>query len=236
MPINKIIGLEVKDEHRFDSSGKMPNYLATVRIKIGKVYVIVEDAPVESTASPKALFAVHQVLEEVLEFLKLAEDAVENAPSFLDRKGGAELGGANLELKAEDKVPLKDEATFTLMKPDPDPHARAPSRAVTRGDLYTVKSSHGTITITKSGSPFYPAELLEPDSEDGKHLVSVTRFNVDEWKKYWGKMNLDAQLDILDLGYWYVQDGVEKYEEPNMTWRKDCAEQNWGRKPARTEA
>lgn len=74
-----------------------------------------------------------------------------------------------------------------------------------------VSSSHGQFVIDCSG------RILQVDDESGE-LPNVTRFDVAEWEKYWGR-KLDDSLDILDLGYWYDDKGTERYEEPAHDWR-----------------
>jgi len=47
---------------------------------------------------------------------------------------------------------------------------------------------------------------------DGTHAHSITRFDLVEWKKHWGKDDLPDSFDMIDLGYWYGS--KNDYEPP----------------------
>jgi hypothetical protein len=78
----------------------------------------------------------------------------------------------------------------------------------------TVHSSHGILVIDASG-----VVDCGVSSYDGEELRGITRFDLDEWERYW-KMPLPDCFDILDLGYWSANGA---YEEPALDWRRDLA-------------
>jgi hypothetical protein len=78
----------------------------------------------------------------------------------------------------------------------------------TRSNIEIV-SSHGTLTVDPADG-----RVLSRDLDDDL-LERVIRFDLEEWKHYWGDPVPD-NLDILDIGYW-LDDGT--YEPPEMEWR-----------------
>ncbi len=58
--------------------------------------------------------------------------------------------------------------------------------------------------------------------KDGEGIDMIERFDVNEYKKYYGLVAMDEEADILDLGSWN-KDG--SYSPPEMDFRKDAAEQ-----------
>lgn len=63
---------------------------------------------------------------------------------------------------------------------------------------YTVKSTHGALTIDKDG---YVTErrIDDPDYHGGRNLALVTRFDLVEWRHHWDNPKGNS-IDILDLG------------------------------------
>jgi hypothetical protein len=89
--------------------------------------------------------------------------------------------------------------------------------------LCVVCSSHGVLAINTITGEVVSMNLEEPDSEEGKDLASIARFDVEEWKGKYQKPELPKSIDILDLGYWYGSN-PEQYEEPAHDWRIEAAE------------
>jgi hypothetical protein len=88
-------------------------------------------------------------------------------------------------------------------------------------EAHTVGSSHGTLSIN-SGGLVTRQRANNPNDEEGKAFLSIELFDIAEWKAYWRK-ELPSHFDILDLGYWYVEDGERRYEPPAADWRKNIA-------------
>lgn len=84
----------------------------------------------------------------------------------------------------------------------------------------TVFSSHGTFSIDENG---FVIMFIQDgaDTQDTKHLHTVRRFNLEEYRRTYKKV--DYQFDILDLGYWYREslDDGDEYAQPAHDWRKD---------------
>ena len=89
---------------------------------------------------------------------------------------------------------------------------------------YTVRSSHGELTIDKDGYVI-KRQIDNPDSDGGSHLALITRFDLVEWQHHWNNPEGNS-IDILDLGYWYDDPNAEAitYVEPDAKWRKEIAE------------
>ncbi len=89
---------------------------------------------------------------------------------------------------------------------------------------YTVRSSHGVLTIDEDG---YVTECQRDNNESagGGHLVLITRFDLVEWRRFWSATD-QAEIDILDLGYWYNDPKTKTsvYVAPDAGWRKEIAE------------
>ena len=93
--------------------------------------------------------------------------------------------------------------------------------------IVTVRSSHGRIRfIEKTGAVYSLARLNMKTFGPATPL----RFDVQEWRRHHGK---DASFsdreswDILDFGYWYVDDkGDIGYEPPAEDWRALIVELN----------
>jgi len=89
--------------------------------------------------------------------------------------------------------------------------------------LCAVCSSHGVLTINAITGEVVSINLEEPESEEGKDLASIARFDLEEWKGKYQKSELPKSIDILDLGYWYGNN-PEQYEEPAHDWRIETEE------------
>jgi len=63
------------------------------------------------------------------------------------------------------------------------------------------------------------------DADGGKHLRSITRFDLVEWRNQWGNSETD-RIDILDLGYWHTDPKTNEiaFEPPDANWRSEIAE------------
>lgn len=97
---------------------------------------------------------------------------------------------------------------------------------------YTVRSSHGELTVDKDGYVTW-RHIDDRASEGGSHLALITRFDLVEWRHHWNDPEGDS-IDILDIGYWYnnPKTNSSTYIEPDADWRKDIAESLFRRKPA----
>lgn len=104
----------------------------------------------------------------------------------------------------------------------------SPSEANYGLGRHNVNSSHGTLVIDRHGFVISreihkccPINSLV--SEDHFDLLTAFAFDVLEWERYWGKKLGDvSDLDILDLGYWYVnKNGEVEYEAPANHWREE---------------
>jgi len=76
----------------------------------------------------------------------------------------------------------------------------------------TACSSHGSIEFDSETGIVFSQHL--DNCEDCPD--NIGRFDVEEYKKFYGVTELPAEIDILDLGYW-LED--ESYEEPAHDWR-----------------
>jgi len=87
-----------------------------------------------------------------------------------------------------------------------------------------VTSSHGTFIIESETGCVIDSDL--DDCEDCPEYETISKFDIEEWCKYWKREPEERYYDILDLGYWY---GDGKYEKPENDWRKEFgAEGNRG--------
>ncbi len=89
---------------------------------------------------------------------------------------------------------------------------------------HTVGSSHGELTIDAEGHVIQ-RRLDNDDADGGGHLKSITRFDLPEWQRHWGRPT-PATFDILDLGYWYVDSETHEtiFAPPDAKWRSEIAE------------
>jgi len=81
-----------------------------------------------------------------------------------------------------------------------------------------VFGSHGDFYIDKEGVPTgnVPKEYQNVKKVDLKEF--------DEWWKKCGFNDTVECIDILTIGYWYDEDGVEKYSPAEADYRKIAAE------------
>lgn len=96
-------------------------------------------------------------------------------------------------------------------------------------DMFEVNSSHGQFLIYPDGR-VAEWNAYEPDDYDAQSMARIAKFDLDEWKKYWGwEGELPKGFDILDLGYWLKD---EMYEPADDNWREEIkrmsAEGGWG--------
>jgi hypothetical protein len=89
---------------------------------------------------------------------------------------------------------------------------------------YTVGSSHGELTIDAEGYVIQ-RRLDNEDADGGKHLESIARFDLSEWRSHWGQP-MPAAFDIFDLGYWYTDSATDEaaFAPPDAKWRSEIAE------------
>jgi hypothetical protein len=89
---------------------------------------------------------------------------------------------------------------------------------------YTIGSSHGQLIADAEGTVL-GRDLDNYDPDGGGHLAQITRFDLAEWRKHWGRPDANS-IDILDLGYWYTEPttGRELYAPPDAKWRSEIAE------------
>jgi len=83
----------------------------------------------------------------------------------------------------------------------------------------TARSSHGTIVFGSETGLVLTGESNLCGCEE---CPQVERFDVEEYRKFYGVEELPGSMDIdiLDLGYWGT-DGI--YEEPCHGWREEVA-------------
>jgi hypothetical protein len=98
-----------------------------------------------------------------------------------------------------------------------------------RSAQYTIGSSHGELTINAEGTVI-DRRLDNADPDGGEHLARITRFDLEEWRRLRGNPEV-GHIDILDLGYWYIDaDGKKAYAPPDEKWRSEIAESLLGRR------
>lgn len=81
-----------------------------------------------------------------------------------------------------------------------------------------VSSTHGHFDIN-----FFTGEVLDynlSETEDGKNLAKISKFDLQEYLRYWDGEPLADHYDILDLGYW-TKSG--EYIPADVDFRKDYA-------------
>lgn len=84
--------------------------------------------------------------------------------------------------------------------------------------LQRVFGSHGDFYIDKDGAPIGDV----PDEYQNVKKVDLKEFG--EWCKKVGIEHTDGEIDILSIGYWYDEDGVEKYEPAEEDYRRITSE------------
>lgn len=75
-----------------------------------------------------------------------------------------------------------------------------------------VHSSNGEIAIDPKGF------IKSVKMEKGGSLPEIIQFDLVEYENFYGKKELE--YDILDLGFWYIQDSVTKYCKADPDFRK----------------
>jgi hypothetical protein len=90
--------------------------------------------------------------------------------------------------------------------------------------VFHVTSSHGDITALVDDGTVTGIEINTPGDEDGEALKQIAKFDLGEWRRYYGMEQLEpnSSIDILDLGYW-LKDGA--YEPPAEDWRQQFAQE-----------
>ena len=81
----------------------------------------------------------------------------------------------------------------------------------------TARSSHGSIVYGSETGLVIDGESKLCGCTD---CPQIDRFDLIEYKKFYGVTEMPDELDILDIGYW-AKDGI--YEEPCHGWREEVA-------------
>lgn len=81
-----------------------------------------------------------------------------------------------------------------------------------------LNSTWGSITADSITGNVVEFDLSGDWNNDFPH-----KLNLEEWKtRYPGEAYAGNEHDVLDFGYWYINDaGEEVYEEPCVEWRQD---------------
>lgn len=118
--------------------------------------------------------------------------------------------------ESEDDDDLGDDIKDVLGEPPPQP-------------TFTATSSWGEITAEVDDGMvvkvnLYPNQGTDEVGEGFITLDQIARFDVGEWRRYYGPEELKNgySIDILDLGFW-TKDG--HYEPPDEEWRQEFARQ-----------
>jgi hypothetical protein len=88
----------------------------------------------------------------------------------------------------------------------------APSES---GKTFAVLSSGGSLKVDFQTGLVVECTTCRNEDNDLKDIV---RFDIEEYKAYYGISEIPADLDILDLGYWNMDGG---YEKPVQDWRNE---------------
>lgn len=83
-----------------------------------------------------------------------------------------------------------------------------------------VFGSHGGFYIDKDGTP------TDEVPEEYQNIKKVDLKEFEEWCKKCPVDRGEGDIDILSIGFWYDEDGVEKYEPAEADYRKIC-EEGW---------
>ncbi|ESZ33839.1 hypothetical protein [Mesorhizobium sp. L2C067A000] len=88
----------------------------------------------------------------------------------------------------------------------------------------TINGSWGSLTVDASTGNVLSYDdggtLPDPDCPPERGYTDYVRVDLDEWRKTYTGQEPDC-LDVLDVGFWYLDDGVEKYEGPEQDWRDE---------------
>lgn len=180
---------------------------------LGKlIYMPDESTPTVASEGNREAVAYPELSEHTHYYGRLFANSPKMRDKLLDIKRLAESGddrGYDVDTLLE---MIAAEARAAVALPSP-----ASSR-------YTVGSSHGELTLDAEGY-VTDRRLDNDDSDGGKHLARIVRFDIAEWRKYWGNPET-TQIDILDLGYWYTHPKTikAKHVRPDAKWRREVAE------------
>lgn len=98
--------------------------------------------------------------------------------------------------------------------------ARMRAKLTPLAKTLVVHGSHGSFEWDVESNK------LVGDAEDMPEeyaKINITRFDVREYALHYGEMNDESlDVDILLIGYWFMRDGEERYEEPDTTAREEA--------------
>lgn len=87
--------------------------------------------------------------------------------------------------------------------------------------LVIVTSSHGNWIMDENGRVLDVTVFHEQD----ENILSIDKFDVEEYKHRNNCHLLPDTIDILDLGYWYSpEEGRASYEQPAFDWKQLMSE------------
>lgn len=122
MEKSKVVETTIKDQHRYSAEPKAPSYVATVRLKIGDVFVSVEDVPVRKVDAKEAEEKARAMFSDAINFLdtrlepSLAELTGENRIFTIKSSYGECLAYADGEVKSWRFETLADYADVTHLQ------------------------------------------------------------------------------------------------------------------------
>lgn len=176
------------------------------------VYMPQESTPTIATVGNREAVAYLELGEHTHDYGRLFAKAPEMLDKLRNIKRIAENGNDNGYEAQHLLSVIANEARAAIASTAP------------RHDRYMIGSSHGQLTLDAFG---YVIErrLDDENAQGSKHLASITRFDLLEWRKHWDNPET-SEIDILDLGYWYVDPltGETAYEPPDVKWRTEIAE------------
>lgn len=90
----------------------------------------------------------------------------------------------------------------------------------------TAMSSHGEIVADAETGIVLNLNRLNLSNESWGHRYIPVQFDLSEWHRRYPGEKLPRSLDILDLGYWFLdtESKCSGYEEPAEDWRLDREE------------
>lgn len=191
--VAKITGIEIKDLHRHSFTRKVPEYVAAVKINTSAGLVTLEDMPVIDFDSWTARNKALTTLELAAAFLRKDLDYIQGQKEDVEKE-------LTKEENPEQETKQPEETTAGMISPAPV-------------NLKCVILTYaGGIHIDEFGNilktSFHP-------SEDGSPYDNITKFHVDEWREFYGKTRLDAQIEMTDIGHWYFKEkNVLGYVKP----------------------
>lgn len=104
---------------------------------------------------------------------------------------------------------------FKIDFENPDDNINFYSKPIDKKTI-EVRSSGGTIIINAETGVKLEVNLSDPDDETYFNLRLIQRFNINEYKNFHNFETLPDSIDILDLGYWDLEDD---YISPDYEWR-----------------